>query len=162
MFQKFSNIPPVCLLVSIFQLITGKLKYSTRNLNKAVKMEDGSGYIIFRQISRYPVIYSKQSCVFIVRFKFKHLSQKANKMASKIPMLLIAGNPGFMSKCYAVNQENGYWQGMYQWESIKHLQNYKKSFVYRMMNKRAVPESIQSNILLNQSLDTFIQDRIDK
>jgi hypothetical protein len=55
-----------------------------------------------------------------------------------------------------VNKNNGYWQGMYQWESLQDLEAYKKSFVYKMMNKRAIPESIQSRILLNNSLDKYI------
>ena len=160
MFQRFRYIPPVCLFFSLFLILTGKLKYSSINLNKSVQTEDGSEFIVFRQISRYPKLASKHSCVFVVRFKFKHLSQKANRIISKIPTLLIAGHPGFVSKCYAVNKNNGYWQGMYQWESLRDLKDYKKSFVYKMMNKRAIPESIQSNILLNNSLDNYVQKNL--
>jgi len=160
--QKVRYIPPVCLFFGLFRILIGKLRYSSEYINQSVQTEDGSEYTIFRQISKYPEISSEHSCVFIVHFKFKHLSHKANRIASKIPMILIAGHPGFVSKCYAVNYNNGYWQGMYEWESIKHLEFYKKSFVFRMMNKRAVTESIQSSILLNQSLDTFIQDRIEE
>jgi len=72
-------------------------------------------------------------------------------------MLLITGFPGFHIKMYAVNSVNGYWQGMYQWESIQALEEYRKSFVYRMMNKRAIKESIQSFKLENYNLYDFIK-----
>jgi hypothetical protein len=141
-------------------MLTGKLKYSSINLNKSVQTEDGSEFIVFRQISRYPKLASKHSCVFIVRFKFKHLSHKANRIASKIPMLLIAGHPGFVSKCYAVNHKNGYWQGMYEWKSLQDLEAYKESFVFRVMNRRAVSNSVQFKTMINQNLTQYLDNNI--
>jgi hypothetical protein len=73
-------------------------------------------------------------------------------------MLLIAGFPGFEKKIYAVNHSNGYWQGMYQWESMERLEEYKKSLVFKVMNKRAKPETIKSFQLENISLDAYIMD----
>jgi len=71
-------------------------------------------------------------------------------------MLLITGFPGFVTKMYAVNHENGYWQGMYQWKSMKYLEEYKKSFVYRMMNRRAISSSLNSFELENTQLNDYI------
>lgn len=161
MFQRLRYIAPFCLLVSLFRLIRGRLKYSSEFLNRTLKIEDGSEFSIFRQISTHPEISSEHSCVFIVRFKFKHLSHKANRIASKVPMLLIAGHPGFVSKCYAVNPKNGHWQGMYEWKSLKHLEDYRKSFVFRMMNRRALPETIQSSILINKTLNEYFQNNFN-
>jgi hypothetical protein len=73
-------------------------------------------------------------------------------------MLLIAGYPGFMQKIYALNPKNGYWQGMYQWKSITHLEAYKKSFVFRMMNKRALIGSVQLDKVKNYQLDKLLND----
>ena len=162
MFPGLRYIPPVCILVSLFQILTGKLKYLSDHMNKTVRMKNGSQFTVFRQISKFPVFSSEHSCVFFVRFKFKYLSYNVNRIVSKIPMLLITGHPGFMSKCYTVNHKNGYWQGMYQWKTRKHLEDYKKSFVFRMMNKRALPETIYSPELENQTLDKFIQNHITK
>ena len=73
-------------------------------------------------------------------------------------MLLITGFPGFNTKIYAVNIGNGYWQGMYQWKSKKYLEEYKNSFVYKMMNKRAITDTIRSNEFSNKKLTDFIED----
>lgn len=50
---------------------------------------------------------------------------------------------------------------MYQWKSPKHLNEYKKSFVYRMMNKRAINETINSFVIENEQLSEFINNKID-
>ena len=73
-------------------------------------------------------------------------------------MLIIAGSPGFMEKIYAVNTDNGYWQGMYQWESAKHLEAYKRSYIYKMMNKRAKKGSIETVEFSNKSLNILINE----
>jgi hypothetical protein len=119
-------------------------------------MDDGQVFSIFRHVSKYPVRNDEQAVTFIVRFKFARLSHNANRFASIIPMFLITGFPGFQTKIYAVNKENGYWQGMYQWKTHNHLEEYLKSFVYRMMNKRAITETISSREYRNQLLLNYI------
>jgi hypothetical protein len=71
-------------------------------------------------------------------------------------MLLITGFPGFDVKMYGVNQKNGYWQGMYQWQTEHALEEYKKSFVFRMMNKRAITSTLRSMKHENRNLTDFI------
>lgn len=156
MATKFRKSPPVCLLISLGRLLTGKLKLSKHYLKDTVKMEDGQKFMIFRHITAYPVKDIEQATIFIVRFKFARLSYKSNRIASILPMLLITGFPGFQTKMYAVNKENGYWQGMYQWKTPKHLEDYLKSFVYKMMNKRAIKETIISREYINQLLINYI------
>ncbi|WP_167619485.1 hypothetical protein [Maribellus sediminis] len=160
MATKFRKSPPLCLFISIGRLLAGKLKLSKQYLKDTVKMEDGQEFIIFRHITDYPVKNIEQAVTFIVRFKFARLSHNANRFASIIPMLLITGFPGFQTKMYAVNKNNGYWQGMYQWESMENLEEYKNSFVFKVMNKRANPESIKSTHYENKSLYTFIKEKV--
>jgi hypothetical protein len=148
----------VCLIISLVRLLTGRLRLSKQYIGNSIIMKDGREFTIFRHITKHPVSKSKTDCIFIVSFKFSHLSYKANKIASIIPMLMITGFPGFVRKIYAVNSESGYWQGMYQWDSAEHLEAYKKSFVFRMMNKRALPETIKSIELINLNLNKFIED----
>ena len=71
-------------------------------------------------------------------------------------MLLITGFPGFFTKMYALNYKNGYWQRMYQWKSMKHLEDYKKSLVSRIMNKRANSDSIDSIEFEGLNLSDYI------
>ena len=121
-------------------------------------MEDGQEYLVFRHIAASNHNGSEKVTIFIVSFKFARLSHKANKIASIIPMLLITGFPGFNTKIYAVNYETGYWQGLYQWESKQALEEYKRSFVFRMMNKRTISNSLSSIEIINQQLTYFIEN----
>jgi len=155
--KKFRRLPPVCLFLSVFRLITGKLRLSDLFIGEIIEMADNSNFQIFRHITDRKVTYTSKFTVFIVSFKFSHLSHKANKIASIVPMLLITGFPGFVKKIYAVNPKNGYWQGMYQWESLEYLEEYKKSLVFKVMNKRAIPTTIRSIQFENKSLDSFIE-----
>ena len=159
MVSEIRRTPVVCLLISISQLLTGKLRFSKDYINTFIQMENGKKFVIFRHITTHPAKQFDGECVFIVSFKFAHLSHKANKLTSIIPMLMISGFPGFVSKIYAVNPNDGYWQGMYQWESIEHLEEYKKSFVFRMMNKRAIQETIKSVEIINQNLIDIIKNK---
>jgi hypothetical protein len=120
-------------------------------------MEDGREFTIFRNISNRTIQDTDKAVTFIVRFKFARFSHNGNRIASIIPMLLITGYPGFQIKMYAVNKETGYWQGMYQWKSKKHLDDYMNSFVYKMMNRRAIKETISSRKYDNQLLINFIE-----
>ena len=156
------KIPPVCLAISIIRLLMGKLRYSKKFLGHTIKMQDGGEFTIFRHITNYPPDQSETPCVFFVSFKFARLSHRANKLVSIMPMMLIAGFPGFVAKMYAVNVQNGYWQGMYQWKSAQYLDSYKKSFVFRMMNKRAIKETITSIEWPNRTLSQVIDEELSR
>ena len=160
MISKFRRHPLICLSLSIFRLITGKLRLSDLFIGEIIEIDDNSNFQIFRHITDNKVTFNSKCTVFIVSFKFSHLSNKANKLTSIVPMLLITGFPGFIKKVYAVNYKNGYWQGMYQWESLEYLEEYKKSFVFKVMNKRAIPETIKSIQYENKSLDNFIKEKV--
>jgi hypothetical protein len=137
-------------------VIIGKLRLSDRFVGREVSMQDGQVFTVFRHITRHPVPESDAPVVFIVSFKFARGSHEANKLASIVPMLLITGFPGFATKMYGVNESNGYWQGMYQWQSKQDLAAYKKSFVFRMMNKRAIKDSLKFMEMDHQTLVDFM------
>jgi hypothetical protein len=160
MASKLRKSPPVCLWVTSFRVIIGRLRLSDQFVGREVNMQDGQVFTVFRHITRHPVPESDAPAVFIVSFKFARGSHNANKLASIVPMLLITGFPGFVTKMYGVNTSNGNWQGMYQWQSKRALEEYKKSFVFRMMNKRAIKDSLKLLEIENQSLADFMNQNI--
>ena len=155
--------PFVCLLLSLGKLLVGRLKYSKEYVGTTLKMENDEEYHIFRHIRAVSQSYDEQGSVFIVNFKFARLSQSANRFVSQFPMLLITGFPGFRVKMYAVNQENGYWLGIYQWESKHALDAYKQSFVLHIMNNRAIDGSVTYHELDHYRLTDYIEEhKIDE
>ena len=163
MTMSFRKSPFVCLLISLGRLFVGRLKYSSDYIGTSVKMDNGEVYQIFRHVKSVTKSHDEQGSVFIVNFKFAKLSQKANRIVSKAPMLLITGFPGFRVKMYAFNQETGYWLGIYQWESKQALDAYKQSFVLRIMNSRAKEGSVTYHELDQYRLTDYIEKhKIDK
>ncbi len=160
MASKLRKSPPVCFLISVVKLVLGGLRLSRKYLGKTVQMQDGQEFTVFRHITRYPIQKGSDQTTFIISFKFSRLSQHANRIASLLPMLLIAGFPGFDSKVYGVNRKNGYWQGMYQWQTKQALEEYKKSFVFRMMNRRAAEKTLRSMELENWNLTDFLDNNL--
>ena len=140
------------------RLIKGRLRLSKASIGQILRMEDGEIYQVFRHIRMRPEKEVTFPITFIVRFKFSRLSHRANKITSIIPMFMISGYPGFQMKIYAVNKGNGYWTGMYQWESVNALEEYKRSFVFRMMNRRAIDETVTTLELPDHRLQDFIED----
>lgn len=152
------RLPFVCLINSIIRLAAGKLIISRRYHNIELKTTEGKVFRIFRYIRLKTSEKNNRGSVFLVSFKFASLSFRANKLTSIIPMLIIAGTPGFITKIYAVCPDDGYWLGMYQWDSIEHLEKYKTSFVFRMMKKRAITDSLSTIEIADKSLMEYLDE----
>ncbi|MFX0138584.1 MAG: hypothetical protein ACFFDN_33380, partial [Candidatus Hodarchaeota archaeon] len=110
---------------SIINLITLKLKFPKKYYDKNIRMEDGLEFKIFRHMSLRPKHQTSNGSILIVRFKFKKLSHKSNIRMSRIPILLIAGFPGFRDKLWMIDWKTDYWQGIYQWEDVEAIEKYK-------------------------------------
>jgi hypothetical protein len=147
-------------MISLVKLLFRRLRTSSLYVGKTIQMENGDKYEIYRHIKSNHKITGDQELIFIVSFKFARFSHKINKKLSIIPMLLITGFPGFRAKMYAVNKKTGYWRGMYQWESNKALEEYKKSFVLSMMNKRALSDTVKYDELHKHILNDYIEKNI--
>ena len=150
------------IIRAIYYLIISKLQFPSTYTNKIVRTDDGKEFKIFRHMHLKSSNQSENGSIFIVRFKFKKFSHNANIRLSRIPILLIAGFPGFIDKLWMIDWETDYWQGVYQWENIEAIENYKKSFVLKMMNKRAVEKSISYQIIKDRTIDDFIESKILK
>jgi hypothetical protein len=123
-------------------------------------MDDGKELKIFRHIHLKSSSQSETGSILIVRFKFKKFNHKTNIKLSKIPILLIAGFPGFRDKLWMIDWKTDYWQGIYQWDNVKSIEEYKKSFVLGMMNKRAIDNSISYEIIKDGNIDDYLQSRM--
>jgi hypothetical protein len=146
------------LIAAVCQLVRGRLHFSKEYLGKTIVMGDGQQFTVFRHMHlRTRNLYFDDSpTIFVVRFKFARLSYKINRILSCIPIPFIAGFPGFRDKVWMVNEKNGYWQGIYQWDSVRCAEDYKNSFVLSMMTKRAIPETISYEIVPKTSLEDYM------
>ena len=148
------------IIRAIYYLIISKLQFPSTYTNKIVRTDDGKEFKIFRHMHLKLSNQSENGSIFIVRFKFKKFSHNSNIRLSRIPILLIAGFHGFRDKLWMIDWKSGYWQGIYQWENLETIENYKKSFVLGMMNKRTIDKSISYEIIKNRNIDDYLQSRM--
>lgn len=159
--QHMRKIPPVCALNTIGNAVVGRLHFHDDDVDRTVVMDDGQVFRVFRRLTLDITAPPTESpgAVFIVRFRFARLSQKTNRIASLLPIPAIAGYPGFREKIWAVNDETGYWQGMYQFTSTEAVEAYRNSFVLGVMTKRAIPDSMSHVVLPETRLSEYIEKR---
>ncbi len=162
--NRFRRLPPVCALVAVLRLLIGDLRFERRYLGRVFVMEDGQRFRVFRHLSfRGGRTESEVSpAVFVVRFKFARFSQGLNRLLSLIPVPLIGGYPGFRNKLWMVQEETGFWQGVYEWESTEAVETYRRSFVLGAMSRRAEPGSISETVILRTPLEDYVGGRIEQ
>ena len=144
----------------VYNLILSGLTFPQKYHGKMVRMEDGVTFHIFRHMHLKSGNGYSNGAVFIVRFKFRKFSHKTNMRLSKIPILLIAGFPGFMDKIWMIDWKTDCWQGVYQFENVGAIEKYKKSFILKIMNKRAQSDTISYLILPDQAFNVYLDDII--
>ena len=160
--KNIRHNPFICFLFAIGNVLRGRIHFSKEYSGKILRMDDGQTFTIFRHVTldASPSNSAATTAVFIVRFKFAKLSQQANRITSLIPIPLIVGFPGFRDKIWMVNEETGYWQGVYKWESEKAVEDYQQSFVLGIMNKRSIQETLSYTILPNTRLSEYLTKHV--
>ena len=130
-------------------LLSGRLHFPRDRIGETLTMEDGQEFVIFRQAIVDPGKDQpeKPGAVFRVRFRVAHMSPERNKLFSLLPIPFFIGLLGFRSKLWTLNEANGDFQGIYEWDTARDAQNYANSFAMRFMTKRSVPRSIFHEVL---------------
>lgn len=138
-------------IILIFRAIKLRLKGRVRLLNdlENIRFEDrGEQFTAFRKMIVIPTSNQpeKSGAIFQVRFRFKNLSEKANRLLSLIPIPLIAAQPGFHSKTWLLGKQTGDFIGYYEFDTLEAAKAYWDSLPLRMMRKRAAPDSLTHEI----------------
>lgn len=148
---------PFSILKSLLNLVILRLKFPKQYCEKTIKMDDGITFKIFRHMHLKTSNTKSTGSIFIARFKFRKFRHKTNIRLSRIPILMIAGFPGFRDKIWMIDHETDYWQGIYQFRNMEAIEKYKKSFVLAVMNKRAIRETLSYHILPDKNIDEYIR-----
>ena len=144
--------------IMIDNLLRGRVHLPKKYIEKILLMDDQQEYTIFRHVKVDSKKESNTSkAVFKVRFKFAGLSSGINKYLSLIPVPFLIGLPGFREKYWTINEETGFFQGIYQWESKEFAEKYPQSFIFKVMTKRSAPNSLTYEIIPNTDLSNYVE-----
>ncbi|MFC1770164.1 YdhR family protein [Nitrospirota bacterium] len=80
-----------------------------------------------------------------------------NKRLSMIPTPFLIGRSGFREKIWTMQENTGEFQGIYQWDSLESAQKYPDSLIFKVMTKRAMPDTVSIEILPNTLLSDYMQ-----
>jgi hypothetical protein len=147
------------MIKTISNILRGCVHFSNQYIGKTITMEDGQKFIIFRDLIVGSGDYSKPSVsVFKVRFKFKSMPASINKRLSMIPAPFLIGLSGFREKIWTMQEITGEFQGIYQWDSLESARKYPDSFIFKVMTKRAKPDTVSIEMLPNTLLSDYMRE----
>ena len=133
---------PLLLLAHAVSLwYSGRIHFPKDRIGEIVQEDEP--FKVFRQMIVEPIGDQQQDpgAIFRVCFQYATFSVDMNKILS-LPIPLIAAQPGFRSKTWLLGQETGIAQGVYEWDTVEHAENYWMSFPMQLLKKRSVPESL--------------------
>ena len=154
MIGRLRRSPPICALVAIGGFIIGRIRFSRTLTGQRIETDDGV-FTVFRHMTRRGPPAPTET-LFVVRFRFARFSQRTNRWLSLIPVLAIAGYPGFRDKLWLVNEETGHWEGLYRWESADAVEAYRRSLVLGVMNRRAQPGTVEERVIAGTTLEEYL------
>ena len=130
---------------------TGRLHFPRDRVGKEFMM-DGERWIIFREAVVDPRKGQpeKPGAIFRPRFHVAGMSLHQNIAFSLLPMLLILGLPGFRSKLWMYNPEDGDSAGYYKWDTVEDAENYSHSIAASFMTNRSLPGSVSFKVMPNE------------
>lgn len=143
-----SQVPPALLARATGYRLRGRIHFPKDRIGDLFHGKD-EDFVAFRRMVLDPTDAQpgQPGAEFIVRFHFARFSAGANKRLSLIPAPFIAAQPGFRSKTWMLGQNTGMFQGVYEWDSVEDAEAYWTSFPLRLMKKRAVPSTVQYEIV---------------
>ena len=147
----------------ILNVFGGRVQFPEAHVGESLKMEDGKKFTVLRRLKVEGENDNAEACaVFKVRFKFKNLALKTNKQLSMIPAPFLMGMEGFREKYWTIDEQTGYFQGIYQWASKEIAEKYPESFIFKLMTKRAAPGTLSYEIIPNTDLSQYIKELSSK
>ena len=159
----FRYLPPIALAVSAGRLLSGRIRFPKDRNGKRLTMEGLDEYNVFSDVQ---VISSRSTitdpmALLLVRFKFDRYSDAVNRRLFLLFTPVITGMPGFLQKIWCFSEADGVYQGIYQFDSVRHAENYKKSAVLWILEKRSVPGSTSYQLLPDTSIDDYLDSSPD-
>jgi hypothetical protein len=153
--EAYTLLTPLKLLFA--RLFSGRIHFSKKYVGKFLTMEDGKKFQVIRDLKVDPKQSpEKSAAIFKVRFKFSGLPPGVNKLLSMFPAPFLLAKPGFRRKIWTVNEE-GYFQGIYQWASEEHAKAYPQSFIFKLMTKRSAKGTLSYKVIPDTLLADYIE-----
>ena len=144
---RLNQFPPLLLARALRLRLSRRVHFPREPIGQ-VHADDQEDYEVFRKMVVDPTVKQplQPGARFEVDFRFAKGSPATNKRLSRLPMPLIAAQPGFRSKTWMLGKTTGAFKGVYEWDKIENAEEYWTSVPMRLMKRRAVPETLSKKI----------------
>ena len=145
---------PLRLIARALSLCLCGRVHRCRDLRGFDREDRGERFVAFRSIEvGHDLGQSPEpSATFCVRFRFRNLSARANRLLSLLPIPLIVAQPGFRSKTWLLGEQTGDFMGFYEFDTEASANAYWDSLPLRMMRRRAEEGSLTHEVCVARPL----------
>ncbi len=142
---------PALLFRALKLWLGGRISFR-RDLENCGLEDRDEAFVAFRKVTAEPTANQprRPGAIFRVRFRFKNLSESANRLLSLVPIPLIVSQPGFRSKTWLLGQQTGDFIGHYEFDTVEAAEAYWHSLPMRTMRRRAATGSLTHDVLVNR------------
>ncbi|MBW2527546.1 MAG: hypothetical protein JRI23_25415 [Deltaproteobacteria bacterium] len=142
-----SNHPLILLYRALSLWVSRKLELDREPTSMRL-VYGGEPFAAFRKVIVKPCAPQPEppGAIFQVRFEFKNLSTRANRLLSLIPIPFIVAQPGFRSKTWLLGERSGDFIGLYEFDTVEAAEAYWSSLPMKMMRRRAAPGSLRREL----------------
>lgn len=127
---------------------SGNLHMSDGHVGLRLRFADGStGRVYGETVAEHGPV--REPCVLVVEFRLRGVrgwGHAAFRRESLLNTPLFAGFPGFVSKLWLANDEQGRYRGLYQWDGARRADHYARA-LWRVLALVSVPGSIHYIVL---------------
>ena len=147
MIKNLTRLPPVLAVRAAYYWLCGRVHFPKKRAGEVIQGKED--FIIFRQAVLDPSANQPErpGAILVVCFQFRRFPLKTNRRLSIIPIPFIIAQPGFRSKIWMSGKRTGEFWGLYEWDTVDDAEKYRFSFPMKLMEKRAVPESLTYEII---------------
>jgi len=149
-----------CVLVTAQLVGSRRIRQPTGHLGDVMHFGDGSSAGVYREtvaLGASPL----DPALLIVEFRLRWIRGRRAHAAFRAESLLntplFAGFPGFVSKLWMTNDENGFYRGLYQWDGSARAIAYVRS-LWWVLSLVSVRGSIHYIVLRGMWRDIVLQD----
>ena len=146
-----------CVFTSIRMLARHQVRLPQRNLGRQIHFADDSSARVYRE-TVVPGKIPKEPCYLAVSFRLRYIrggGHRLFRMESILNTPLFVGFPGFVSKLWLANDEEGRYRGLYEWDGAVAAESYARS-LWRVLEIVSEPESIDYRVLPGRRRDDVV------
>ena len=137
-----------CALSTVWLLSRRRMHLPPQRVGTRLPFADGTSARVFREtvVDRGATV---DPCVLVVEFRLRAVRGRGHAVFRRESVLntpLFAGFPGFVSKLWLADDEQGRYRGLYEWDSPQRAEDYARA-LWRVLALVSVPGSVHYVVL---------------